>query len=358
MKHLLLTTALIAAGATAPALADTSVSGSASTTMNTPATDTYLSQRAEGHIRASDFIGMRVYAAADSGELTDIDGADDNWENIGEINDVIINRSGEIEAVLVDIGGFLGIGERQVAVTLNDVQFVSDSSTEDAEDFFLVLNADPDTLQDAPEFRTEVHATVDERTMGEKAGDAMDTAAARVGESAEAAGDSIANATDTMGEKLNDAGESMKQAASDATEEVKEGAADLTRSAEATGEKVEEEANEMADASSDAVTPETDRAMNGTPVGDDYMTAENLEGARVFDANDEWVGEISELIIAGDGQITEAIVDVGGFLGIGEKPVALKLSDLQILRQDDGEEVRIYTAMAEEELKAMPRFEK
>jgi hypothetical protein len=161
-----------------------------------------------------------------------------------------------------------------------------------------------------------------------------------------------------MGEKLNDAGESINQAASEAAEEVKEGAADLTRSAEATGEKVEEEANEMADASADAVTPETDRAMNGTPVGDDYMTAENLEGARVFDANDEWVGEISELIIAGDGQITEAIVDVGGFLGIGEKPVALKLSDLQILRQDDGEEVRIYTAMAEEELKAMPRFEK
>ena len=103
---------------------------------------------------------------------------------------------------------------------------------------------------------------------------------------------------------------------------------------------------------------ETDNSMMGTPVEESYLTAENLDGARVYDANDEWVGEISELVIAEDGQITDAIVDVGGFLGLGEKPVALKLTDLQILRQDGGDDVRIYTAMAEEELEAMPEFEK
>ena len=85
---------------------------------------------------------------------------------------------------------------------------------------------------------------------------------------------------------------------------------------------------------------------------------DDLDGARVYDANDKWVGEISELIVTEQGEITDAIVDVGGFLGIGEKPVALKLTDLQILRQDGSEEVRIYTAMAEEELEAMPEFEK
>ena len=58
-----------------------------------------------------------------------------------------------------------------------------------------------------------------------------------------------------------------------------------------------------------------------------------------------------------EGEITDAIVDVGGFLGLGEKPVALKLSDLKIMQQDGGNELRIYTAMIESDLKEMPRFE-
>ena len=36
----------------------------------------------------------------------------------------------------------------------------------------------------------------------------------------------------------------------------------------------------------------------------------------------------------------------------------MKLTDLQILRQDGGDDVRIYTAMAEADLEAMPEFEK
>ena len=43
-------------------------------------------------------------------------------------------------------------------------------------------------------------------------------------------------------------------------------------------------------------------------------------------------------LLTDDGQITDVVVDVGGFLGIGEKPVAMTLTDLDILQQDGGDE--------------------
>ncbi len=406
MKHLLMTTALIAVGAAAPALADTSMSGSNAEANSNAAHSAYMSQRAEGQIRASDFLGMTVYAAAESGETTEVEGAQENWEDIGEINDVIMSRDGQIQAVLVDIGGFLGMGERQVAVTLDKLNFVSEGATENAEDFYLVLNADPATLEDAPEFQTNVNASADAGSMGDQSEQDRDTAAAdtdgmtnaddenydtaaeSVEENAEEAGEDVAQAANEAGQEMSEAGEEMEQTAENAGQEMSEGAEELERTAENAGQEMSEGAEEVertaenagqemsegaedvertaenavdAENRNDNMTAETDQGAEpnpmGTPIGDDYLTAENLDGARVYDSNDEWVGEISELIVAGDGEITEAIVDVGGFLGIGEKPVALKISELQILRQDDGEEVRIYTEMAEADLEAMPRFE-
>ena len=87
------------------------------------------------------------------------------------------------------------------------------------------------------------------------------------------------------------------------------------------------------------------------------LTTEMLTGARVYGADDSDVGEVSELILTDDGQITNAIIDVGGFLGIGEKPVELSMDELEILHQDDGDDVRIYVRKTEDELKALPKYE-
>lgn len=92
----------------------------------------------------------------------------------------------------------------------------------------------------------------------------------------------------------------------------------------------------------DAVTPE-DKAM---------MTADaQLEGARVYDANNNWIGEISEV------NQSSAVIDVGGFLGIGEKPVLLEWSQLDILKERDSNDIRVYTKMTEAELEAMPTYQ-
>jgi sporulation protein YlmC with PRC-barrel domain len=87
------------------------------------------------------------------------------------------------------------------------------------------------------------------------------------------------------------------------------------------------------------------------------LTAERLQGAAVFDANDERVGEVGEIVLSAEGQVQQLVIDVGGFLGIGEKPVAMEMSALDILQQDGGEEIRVYVSQTEEELEAMERYE-
>lgn len=59
------------------------------------------------------------------------------------------------------------------------------------------------------------------------------------------------------------------------------------------------------------------------------LTTEELAGKPVYSTDDERVGEISELIIDTDGEITDVVIEVGGFLGLGEKPVAVKFGDLR-----------------------------
>jgi hypothetical protein len=61
------------------------------------------------------------------------------------------------------------------------------------------------------------------------------------------------------------------------------------------------------------------------------MRASKLIGATVRNAN-ESIGEINELILDKDGKIAAVVVGVGGFLGIGEREVALDYKSLTIKR--------------------------
>lgn len=57
---------------------------------------------------------------------SDLDGKsveDANGESIGDISDVLVNEEGEVIAVLVGVGGFLGIGEKDVAVSMSALEF-------------------------------------------------------------------------------------------------------------------------------------------------------------------------------------------------------------------------------------------
>ncbi len=276
MKKLLLSTALIAV-----------------TTSAGVAMDDAGMFRAESdpmEIHASNFIGKRVYSSEAEIEGDAFQGVQPDWEDIGEINDVIFSRDGKVEAVLVDIGGFLGIGERQVAVEMDAIRFVADDATaEDLSDFFLVMNAPRAALEAAPEYSWQYDAAMQEEGEAETEG-AMET---------------------------------LDVAASDP----------------------------------DATTREPVVREGYVSAGEADMNTEMLTGAPVYDAKDEWIGEISELLINDEGKITDAVIDVGGFLGIGEKPVGLKIGEVDILRPDDGTDLRVYVSMTKEELEALPTYD-
>jgi sporulation protein YlmC with PRC-barrel domain len=68
---------------------------------------------------------------------------------IGEIMDVLVARDGKITALIVGVGGFLGMGEKDVAVPFNAVQ----TTTKDNNKWYLVMNSTKDALKSAKGFK-------------------------------------------------------------------------------------------------------------------------------------------------------------------------------------------------------------
>jgi hypothetical protein len=81
------------------------------------------------------------------------------------------------------------------------------------------------------------------------------------------------------------------------------------------------------------------------------LTESNLVDAPIYGPGDEKIGTVAHL--HGGGAGAEVIVDVGGFLGIGAKPVALAVSQLDFMRDEDGE-VHATTTMTKDQVKALP----
>ena len=124
-KHLalyLLGSALIAAPAVAqnnptptpgaPAPATTTAPAPSGSVVGPAGNMNFIDVRPQDQFRASKLIGSRVYGSND--------------ERIGEINDVLMDQSGKVHAVVIGVGGFLGIGEKDVALPMNALQFRAD----------------------------------------------------------------------------------------------------------------------------------------------------------------------------------------------------------------------------------------
>lgn len=79
--------------------------------------------------------------------------------------------------------------------------------------------------------------------------------------------------------------------------------------------------------------------------------ADTLEGATIYGPGDEKIGSVSRT--HGAGQETAVVVDVGGFLGIGSKPVSVPIDQLDFMRDEDGY-VHAITSWTKDQLKEMP----
>jgi hypothetical protein len=87
------------------------------------------------------------------------------------------------------------------------------------------------------------------------------------------------------------------------------------------------------------------------------LTVEEMTGAPVFGPSGEQFGAVGALVIDPQGKVEAAVVDLGGFMGIGVKQVLLPLDDLEIERETASGAVRVYSAATAEELDAMPGVE-
>ena len=66
----------------------------------------------QGNWRASKVVGLNVY--------------NDKNESLGSINDLLTDKTGNIKAVVIGVGGFLGVGEHLVAVPFDKIKFVTE----------------------------------------------------------------------------------------------------------------------------------------------------------------------------------------------------------------------------------------
>jgi sporulation protein YlmC with PRC-barrel domain len=109
------------------------------------ASGTYLTEQESDQIAASTYIGQSVYNAGD--------------ESIGKINDLIMKKDGGVEAAVIGVGGFLGMGEKDVAVPFDRIAIAEQPNTDDLK---LTTTETADTLKAAPEFKTKAQQVAEQ----------------------------------------------------------------------------------------------------------------------------------------------------------------------------------------------------
>jgi sporulation protein YlmC with PRC-barrel domain len=108
----LLATVAFAQSPTAPADSTKAPAATTDTTKPSTSTVTLSDSAMQGNWRASKVVGLSVY--------------NDKNESLGSINDILLDKSGNIKAVVLGVGGFLGVGEHLVAVPFDKVKFVTE----------------------------------------------------------------------------------------------------------------------------------------------------------------------------------------------------------------------------------------
>lgn len=305
----------------------------------------------QNDIYASNFIGMRVYSSekdydglSQESEVT----ADNTreWDDIGEVNDVILSRDGKVEAVILGVGGFIGIGEKDVAVPMEKIKIVREKDDDD--DFFLVVNANKDSLTAATAYkRNQKHRADADGKNAETEQQAMNQTEKKPADENEL--------TKTEGSQQD------KQTAEKTEMKSQDSAVDTGSSEQANTEKQNIQAGQKTAA--DGVpsrtlltAPNISRDGYRDAVAEE-LTADTLTGARVYGSNDEDVGEIDRLVISEEGKIEHAVIDVGGFLGLGEHPIAVTMDELKILRTESGNDFRVYINATQEQLETQPAYD-
>ena len=277
LKRLLATTAIVAL-ATSSALAANSAPAkkmdtTAATAANMDATTAAMSQ----HL-ASKLIGENVYASTKA-----------DADTVGQINDLVVTSDGTITNVVIGVGGFIGIGEKNVAVPFDRLKW---SRHEDGK-VYAVLETTKDQLKQASAFDMSRFEPKPPANMNAQNNTA------------------VAPAPETT-----------------------------------PGIATPAKPDQM------AAAPKSDKLRS---VKASTISADKLMNVAVYSADNKDVGEISDVILTKDGKIDAVVIDVGGFLGIGAKPVAIAFDALNI-RKDENGTLYAFTVLTEDELNTATEY--
>lgn len=288
MKHLLSATAVVALVGVANAQDAVPVQPDATMQMETGLTGDaiFIANPSMGAHLASHLIGETVYNANTA-----------EAEVIGQINDIVIADTGEVESVVIGVGGFLGVGEQNVAVDFDQLTWAhyQDGDHREAR---LVLAATADQLLAAPAFDvSELQIDPVDRLYGDPS-------------------QTTAMAPDT-----------------------------------ATGEQPVTTLPAGQDQM--AATPDS---AGFTNVDVATISTNDLIGATVYSAQEENVGSVNDVLLSDDGTIDAVVLDIGGFLGIGAKPVAIGFDDITV-RRDQNNNLYVYTMFTRDQLDLAPDYD-
>lgn len=306
----------------APAATDTTAtappapSGTTDTTAQAPAAPAEPApaepvKRADGNL-ATNIIGETVY-----------NGTGDDAQNIGDVNDIVLAKDGKAESLIIGVGGFLEVGEKNVAYEFDKAKWAERDG-----DRWLVAETTREGLEALPEFDRRPYDPAPATT---------------------AATDAATPAPVTTTPAVTPAPAEKTAEAPAATPDTA-APAPMDKTAEAPA------ATPDASAPDQTQTAAIDKsALTEMPINE--IRSEDLVGTTVYGANDVNVGEIGDVVLTGDKKVDAVIIDVGGFLGVGEKEVAVGMDNLKFMTDKDGNRY-LYTNFTKEQLEAQVAYDK
>jgi len=261
---------------------------------------------AEGNL-ASQIIGENVY-----------NGTGDDAQKIGDVNDILLDKDNQAQSLVIGVGGFLGMGQKSVAFDYDKAQWATKNG-----DRWLVVEATKEQLQQLPDFNRKAYDP-----GGMPAAASNDTAAPAPTAEAPAETSPAAPSTDTAGNAPADTG---------------------------TGTAANESTNAESGTDETKTAAIDKSALTEMPVGD--IRSQDLVGTTVYGADDVKIGEIGDVALSADQKVDAVILDVGGFLGIGAKEVAVAMDHLKFMADKNGKKY-LYTSLTKDQLEKQAAYDK
>lgn len=249
---------------------------------------------------------------------------------IGEVEDIVMGRKGH--SVIIGHGGLLGLGEKRIKVAIDDLKVDRSESeyyiamtTDEIETEPAVENRDGRWIQKPIEANRQSSLTDDARNDHRTAGRERDR---------------NAEATE------RGTGRELAKDASDAAERA-------SRSVDKSYQDAKSAARSMVE--DDRSSIRHTGSINKVAEMNSTVSANELIGEPIYSStSNEKVGEIEDLVVSVDGTEHNIIIGHGGFLGLGEKNVKVRLSDVSFNSANE----RYYIAISDRKLKQAQGLEK